>query len=194
MARNRGSVAALLRRFMLGSGPLKRGSDRLQVVVRLLLLAVLLMGIPVALAVGTAAHSRIAAEATAQVASRFRVTARLTENALLSPDGNSGSASATWAAPSGTRRDGVLPVAVTARKGAAVPVWVDRSGRRTAPPLDRSAAMAGAVGYTLGTLGGIWLAAAGAYLLVRRMIDRHRLRAWAAEWAAVGPVWTRTVS
>jgi len=194
MARNRGSVAALLHRFTLGSGPLKRGSDRLQVVVRLLLLVVLLMGIPVALAVGTAAHSQIAAEATAQTASRFRVTARLTEDALLSADGNIGSASATWTAPAGTRRGGVLPVAATARKGAAVPVWVDRSGRRTAPPLNQSDAMAGAVGYTLATLVGIWFAGAGAYLLVRRMIDRHRLRAWADEWAAVGPVWTRTVS
>jgi hypothetical protein len=53
--------------------------------------------------------------------------------------------------------------------------------------------MAGAVGYSLGTLIGIWFTAASGYLLVRRMIDRHRLRIWTAEWAAVGPVWTRTV-
>ncbi|HEV7210570.1 MAG TPA: hypothetical protein VGN47_02525 [Blastococcus sp.] len=178
---------------MLGSGPLKRGSDRLQVVVRLLLLAVFLMGVPVALAVGTAAHSQISAEATAQAASRFRVTARLTENALLTADGTSGSAAATWTGPSGVRRAGVLPVAAAARKGTSVPVWVDRSGHRTAPPLDQSDAMAGAVGYTAATLAGIWLTGAGGYLFVRRMIDRHRLRAWAAEWAAVGPVWTRTV-
>ncbi|MGZ4506246.1 MAG: Rv1733c family protein [Blastococcus sp.] len=194
MAGVQGSVPSLLRRFRLGSGPLKRGSDRLQVALRLLLLAVLLMGIPVALAVGTAAHSQIAAEATVQAASRFRVTARLTADALISADGNSASAPAAWSGPSGTRGVGVLSVAATARKGSTVPVWVDRSGHSTREPLTPSDVTAGAVGYSLGTLAGIWFTAAGGYLLVRRMIDRHRLRAWADEWAAVGPVWTRTVS
>ena len=77
MSRKRLPAGHLLRRFTLGSGPLKRGSDRLEFVARVLLVCSLLTAVPISLAVGTAAHTHVAAEATAQAADRHRVTARL---------------------------------------------------------------------------------------------------------------------
>jgi hypothetical protein len=36
--------------------------------------------------------------------------------------------------------------------------------------------------------------ACGAQVGARSLLDRSRSRRWAAEWARVGPIWTRSVS
>jgi hypothetical protein len=48
-----GPLARAIRQFTLGSGPLKRGSDTVEYVSRLLVLLVVLLSVPVALTVGT---------------------------------------------------------------------------------------------------------------------------------------------
>jgi hypothetical protein len=64
-----------VRAFTLGSGPLKRGSDRVQFTARLVLLLVVLVSVPVALSVGTVVHERLQAVAQEQPAGPTRVTA-----------------------------------------------------------------------------------------------------------------------
>jgi hypothetical protein len=74
-----------------------------------------------------------------------------------------------------------------------VRIWVDRAGDLASPPLGRAGVFWQAL-----LIGGLsWLGVMGlaglGYLLLCRLLDRHRLRRWSAEWAEVEPVWHRTV-
>jgi hypothetical protein len=187
-----------LRRFTLGSGPLKPTSDRLECLARILLVCSLLLGVAIALAVATAAHTQAQTEATAQAADRHQVSAVLREDASPPRDGSGkitdlAQANVSWTEPSGAERTQLIFVAIRAKAGSTVSVWVDREGNRTTRPLDGGDAAATAVGYGLLTYVAISMAAFGAYYSFRKLLDRSRSRRWEAEWAVVGPVWTGKV-
>ena len=187
-----------IRRFTLGSGPLKRGSDRLEFLSRLLLTAVLLAAVAVALAVATATYSLGRSEVAQETADRHRVSAQLLEDAAV-PAGGSGNgmdvgrAPAVWTAPSGAEHSGQVPARPDAEAGSAVLIWVDEDGARTTRPLSTGDVVGRALGAAVLTYLGIAGSAIGGHLLVRRLLDRSRSRRWAAEWELVGPVWTGRV-
>jgi hypothetical protein len=198
MPRNRPTAVHLLRRFTLGSGPLKRGSDRLEFVARVLLVCSLLTTVPISLAVGTAAHTHAAAQAIAQAADRHRVTARLLDDAPA-PVGEGLSSSdrdqvtAVWTDPAGIGHRVTVPVPPATRAGTTVSLWTDRNGNRTTRPLSHGDVVGQAGGQGIVTFAVLSLIAWGAYRSFRKLLDRNRFRRWAAEWAVVEPVWTRTV-
>ena len=70
-----------------------------------------------------------------------------------------------------------------------MPIWVDRAGGLTGPPL-RSEQVTGQEGLAMViapfTLGGILLCVSALGL---QAVDRRRLAAWDAEWRAFGPRW-----
>ncbi len=196
MPHNRVPPGRALRRFTLGSGPLKRTSDRLQQLGRILLVCVLLIGVAVALAVATAAYTQGVATAAAQAAARHQVMAELTEDAQAvesSTVSASTSASVTWRDPAGEPHRAVLSVPAGAEAGSTLLVWVDGAGDRTTRPISRGDAVYAAIGYGLVTYLAITAVALVAYRLFRGSLDRGRSRRWATEWAAVEPVWSRTV-
>jgi hypothetical protein len=192
-----GTARRLLRRFTLGSGPLKRGSDRIQFAARVLLLAMVLAALPVALAVATATATQTRSVADEQAASRHQVTATLMEDAPPAAGADHAGAAttvvATWTAPSGTGREGVVHVPAGAKAGSTVIIWVDADGAVTTPPLADADVVARAIGYSVPTFVGTSLLALLCYLGVRRLLDRSRMRRWAAGWAVVEPVWSRKV-
>ena len=186
-----------IRRFTLGSGPLKRTSDRLEFLSRVLLTAVLLATVAIALAVATATYSGGRAEVAQEAAERQRVSARLLEDAVA-PVGSGngvdvGRAPATWTAPSGAERSGPVPARLGAEAGSTVLVWVDRAGARTTRPLSTGDVVGRALGAAVLTYAGIAVVAIGGHLVVHRLLDRSRYRRWADEWALVGPDWTGRV-
>ena len=197
MPHNRVPPGHALRRFTLGSGPLKRTSDRLQHLCRILLVCVLLTGVAVALAVATAAYTQGVAKAAAQAATRHEVTAQLTEDAQPPVESSTasgwGSASVTWRGPAGELHRAVLSVPAGAQAGSNLLVWVDGAGDRTTRPISRGDAVYAGIGYGLVTYLAITAVALIAYWLFRGSLDRGRSRRWATEWAAVEPVWSRTV-
>ena len=193
------TARALLRRFALGSGPLKRRSDRLQFGARLLLVGLLLaLAVPVGLAVGTAVYTQGRADAALQAASRHRTTAQLLDDASAPTERadtwQAAHARVTWIAPSGDPREGVVDVAAGARAGTPVRVWVDESGQLSGPP--RAAGDAAREGVSLGIVAflGFTVVTVLSYELFRLVLDLSRSRGWDDEWAAVEPVWTRTVT
>jgi hypothetical protein len=99
VSKDHATARRLLRRFMPGSGPLKRASDRIQILARVLLVALVLAAVP----------------------------------------------------------------------------------------------LARAIVYSVPTFLGSSAPAVLGYLGVRRMLDRSRMRRWAADWAVVEPVWSRKV-
>jgi len=98
---------------------------------------------------------------------------------------------ARWTAPDGRVRTSRIPVNTHVAAGHRVRLWVNAAGSPTGPPLPHrqvladEAAAAAAATATLGIML-LCLAWAG-----RRVLDRRRLAAWEAAWAAVGPQWTR---
>ena len=187
-----------IRRFTLGSGPLKRASDRLEFLSRLLLTAVLLAAVAVALAVATATYSLGRSEIAQETADRHRVSAQLEEDAAVPAGGSEpgmdvGRAPAVWTAPSGAERSGSVPARLGAEAGSVVLIWVDADGARTTRPLSTGDVVGRALGAAVLTYLAISASAYGGHLVVRRLLDRSRSRRWAAEWALVGPVWTGRV-
>jgi hypothetical protein len=195
VSRNRLPAGHLLRRFTLGSGPLKRGSDRLEFVARVLLVCSLVTAIPIVLAVTTATYTQAGAQATAQAADRHRVTATLLAvvpaTAYSSPDREW--ATAVWTDPAGIEHRLPVLMPAGARAGDPVSLWIDRDGNRTTRPLSDGDMTGQAVGQGAVTFALLSLIAASAYRSVRSLLDRSRSRRWAADWAVVEPVWTRRV-
>jgi hypothetical protein len=191
------TAGRLFRRFMLGSGPLKRGSDRVQVAARLLLLTLLLLAAPIAMAVATVTGSQTRSLANSQAADRRQVDATLVADAPPAGDGDHAGAETAvpvvWTAPSGTQREGIANVRAQAKSGDTVTIWVDGAGNVAVRPLDTAAVVARAIAFGVATFLGLSTLATAGYIGVRRLLDRNRLRRWAADWAAVEPVWTRKV-
>jgi hypothetical protein len=187
-----------VRRFRLGSGPLKRGSDRVQAMGRLVVVLSFLVAPTVGVATANATTARLERMADAQAADRSRTDAVLLEDALAPTSPAPGyesarttavPARATWTVPGGGSREGTARVPAGTRAGTAVHVWVDREGSLTGPPLDRreipdSAAAMGAL-----PLVGVPLLTWTLYAVLSSVLDGHRDRRWAQDWATVEPKW-----
>jgi len=183
----------LARRLGLDGNPLRRRIDKIAACLAALLMAVFLTGAPM-LSVAAARWAGHAA-ATAQRAARswHRVPAVLLRGAPLPALGwafGSSWVPARWTAPDGQERAGRIPVNSRLAAGRTVRLWVDTAGSPTGPPLSHGAAVASealAAAFASVALGAVlwWLAGAGRWVL-----DRRRLAAWEAAWAAIGPQWT----
>jgi hypothetical protein len=187
-----------LRRFTLGSGPLKRRSDRVQVIGRFVVAASLFLAPPLAVATASATSSHLQAATDAAAADRSRVRAVLLEDAPAIPhtSGDYSSytdthvrARAVWSLRDGTSREGDVLTAPLTPAGTAVPVWVDRAGHLTRAPLDRAAIPKSAVAVGLLPLFGMPLAAWTLYAALCVLLDARRERRWERDWAAVEPDW-----
>jgi hypothetical protein len=191
------TAGRLIRRFTLGSGLLKRGSDRVQFAARVLLLILLVTAAPVALAVAGATGSQTRSLANAQAAARHQVGATLLADAPPAGDAAHpelrSAVRASWTTPSGVEREGIVDVREDTKAGTTVSIWVDRAGNETTRPLGTADVVSRAIGYGVATFLGISTLATVSYLAVRVLLDRHRLRRWAADWAVVEPVWSRKV-
>ena len=202
MAEGARTTRALLRRFAMGSGPLKRRSDRLQFGARLLMVVLLLtLAVPVGLAVGTAVYTQGRADAAVQAAARHRTTAQLLEEPSRPPASTADGAAqppararVTWAVPSGGTRQAVVDVPDGARNHSAVRIWVDETGALTSAPLSSGDAVRESVALGIFAFLAFTLVTVLSYESVRLLLDQSRARSWAVEWAAVEPVWTGKVT
>jgi hypothetical protein len=190
------TLIATRRRRRGRRNPLRRRSDRVERRARIAGLLVFVLTLPLAFWVGARSYGHGQQAVRASQAGRQQTAATLTEDApagaLLAPGGAATStfALARWVGPERTARTGYLRVPAGTPKGTAVPIWVDRTGRPVDPPATRSALGRSAAGAGIGT------AAAGALLLLlgiallHAILNRSRMRAWEAEWAAVEPGWS----
>jgi hypothetical protein len=194
------TARALLRRFALGSGPLKRGSDRVQFAARLVLVALLVaFAVPIGLAVGTAVHAHNRTQAAEQAASRHRTTALLLEDASdpvpSSPDDwHPARAQVEWSYPGGDPHAAVVSVPAEAEAGSRVHIWVDGDGDVTSAPRTAGDLVGQAVVLGAMTSVGFIVLVSLTYEGLRLLLDLRRSRGWDAEWTVVEPVWRRKVT
>jgi hypothetical protein len=189
MTADRAPQPGPLRRFTLGSGPLKRTSDRLQFLSRLVLLLAVLVVVPLSAVVGSSVSGHLHAVARQQAAVRTSVPATLLFDAATG-DRATTPTTAAWAGADGVPRTGAVPAPAGARAGSVVRVWVDTAGTLTTAPLgdgdiaaDTIAAVVLGPGSALALLGL-------AHVVLVTVLDRRRARRWAEGWAAVEPLWT----
>ncbi|MEU4426599.1 hypothetical protein AB0F81_38760 [Actinoplanes sp. NPDC024001] len=176
---------------------LRRRSDRIERTMVLVLLVLFLVGAP--LLTWWAARASYLSDVRAQEWEKhhvFRVEGVLVTEPEVLGAGDSRTvparaARATWSAPDGTPRSGIVQVSPQARRGDRVPVWVDDRGVLRGPPPQRHP-----VGQALLIAGAVLLCLAallaGCRAIGRALLDRQRARAWQREWREVGPQWSRS--
>jgi hypothetical protein len=188
-----------VRRFTLGSGPLKRGSDRVQMVARLLVVLAFLAAPPLAVLAATATATHLQHLAAAQAADRYRANAVVLMDAAApgpepdTPGDPAGSisvqAQGRWVAPTGQVCTRTVLVPAGTPAGAAVPIWANRQCVLTRPPLDPVDVPATATAMALAPLLGVPVAAWACYAVLCAALDARRDRRWTEGWAAVEPDW-----
>jgi hypothetical protein len=200
MGRGHGRAGRLPGRVLRGlrpdRNPLRRTCDTVE--------TYLLAGLFVA----SAAAAPFAAQAASQAAyaaalhaqheeqaARHVVRAELTQ--LATPGGGTDvptayvPVQATWTSATGVWRTGQVMAPAGTRKDSTVYVWADDAGNLVSPPLLTSQ-VAGqgdvaAVGAIAG-LGALYLCEA---VIVRRLVNRHRMAAWDADWVVTARTWNR---
>jgi len=190
-------LGSCARRLGVDRNPLRRGTDRVEAAVRLIIIALLVVVVPVvAVAAGRLADHRAVRQAQAQQAADHQVTAVLLEPAQATgvPDPYTNVQMtyvlARWQPPGRPARTGDILATAGARKGSTAQIWVSASGALAEPPPDHRT-IAGDVCMTVIVTCLVSVAvllALGAF--TRLALDRRRMRGWEAEWRATGPLWS----
>jgi hypothetical protein len=184
-------LGRLLRRWRPDRNPLRRGSDRAETAILLLLLFAFVGGAPIAAhAAGTWTYATSAREAQAQEANLHQVRATLLQSAeSWNYYQVGGEANARWKAPDGQVRTGPVFVPSGGAADSTVMIWVNRSGQIADSPLQPSQVADRAdIACTLAIVGlAITMIIIG--LASHWVLDRRRLAAWDADWLASGPSW-----
>lgn len=185
----------LVRGWLPDRNPLRRGSDRMEVVLLGVLLLLFLAVAPVAAL--RAGHWAATARQPAGGAGAqpHPVPAVLLQRAPVPPHSlfrgsTEPMVRARWAAPDGGARTGLVDAPAGTPAGHTVWIWTTASGRVvTAPPTVRDKAISETLAALFVVVAvGVVLATAG--LAGHQLLDRRRLAAWDLGWSAIGPQWT----
>jgi hypothetical protein len=189
-------MARLARRLGLDGNPLRRRTDKIAACAAALLFAAFLIGAPLLSVAAVGWAGRAAAARLQAERSWHQVPAILqqaTPPAAAAADGipvNS-QVLAQWTAPEGRVRNGRIPVSGRLTAGRTVRLWVDAAGSPTAPPLNHRGVAADEDAAAVTATAALATALLCLAWCGRWMLNRRRLAAWEAAWAAVGPQWTR---
>jgi hypothetical protein len=192
-----GWISRAMRGYRLDRNPLRRRSDRTETAILAGALVAFLAGGPfAALGGGGVSHALAMDAQRGQLATELRVTAVTTQSAPApAATGTVGLSSypvtARWTAPDAPGTSGKVFVALGTPAGTHIPVWSTRDGQLAAQPLTSSqVASLTSLGQVMG-VGALALALGTATGLARHELDRRRLAAWDADWAAVDAHGTR---
>lgn len=180
--------------------PVRRRCDLAEAWVRVLAIATVVLGTPVAGAAG----AQIAYDHLAHIARQQRQDRSVTAAVLLHDAPRTSSADDSlvmgdngahpwvkvrWKAPDGTSHTGPAQVRPGDRAGTTTPVWVNRHGHLTSPPPDRAQTrgQSVSVGVIAGAGTSAGLIATGRHAL--HQLERTRLEAWEDAWVKVEPQW-----
>jgi len=187
----------LARRLGFDRNPLRRGTDRVEAALRLVLVILLVAAVPAgAVAAGRWADHWAQHRAQAQRMVNHQISAVLLRDAPAtgSPDPYTSLQTAwvpaRWQPPGRPSRTGEVLAVAGARKGSTVRIWVAPSGAIIDPPLSHRDIVGDVSVAVTATCVVSWLVLLAAWTLIRRALDRRRFSAWEAEWRASGPLWS----
>lgn len=194
-----GWIGMTLRRLRPDRNPMRRTTDRIQTLLRAVLLALLVLGGPIATAyAGHVVYVSGLRTGRAQAVAWHRVPAVVLHAKPIvtawrhpATPGGPAALSVRWTTPQGSSRTGEITGRAAAAPGSVVTVWIDKAGRLTHPPLPRADVadqMHAAMAVTALALTLLLCAVCRVASLV---LDRYRLARWEADWLAVEPGWTK---
>jgi len=191
------SLARLARWLGFDRNPLRRGTDRVEAALRLVMILLAVVAVPLAaVAAGRWADHYALHRAQAQLAADRQVTAVLLEDSPVTgvPDPYTNVQTAwvlaRWQPPGQPPRTGQVLALAGAHKGSTVRTWINPSGAVTDPPVDHRIVVGDVWLAVMATCLMSWVLLLAAGVIVHRVLDRRRLRAWEAEWRASGPHWS----
>ena len=188
-------LGRLVRGLRPDRNPLRRTSDRVESYLLAGLMVVALAGAPFAAqAASHAAYAGATRAQQAQQAARHQVPAVLTQDAGSTVSaylGSLTSVQATWTSVTGVKHAGQIMATAGSAKGSTVIVWTDAAGNLTNPPLQPSQVSGQGYMAALGAVVGVGVVYLCATVIVRRVLNRRRMAAWAADWAVTARAWNR---
>jgi hypothetical protein len=177
-------LARAIRGLWPDGNPLRRSSDRAEAGMLAVLIVAFLVGAPlIALIAWQLTFSATFTTVQAQHAGWRQVPAVLLDDAPGSGFSDP-PVPATWTAPDGAVRTGVLYASAGARAGTTTPIWVNAAGQQVKQPLTpwQAKSQADVIAAIAGPLWGMLLLAAG--LLGHSWIDARRMAGWDADLRA----------
>lgn len=161
---------------LFGRNPLIRASDRVEALILVVAVAVSLLTVPIAAAVGTAIHdsrSRLYAE---QAKTRHTVTATVIAHSdRENPRSRTVMVPARWIA-AGAEHTGDVLAKLPTKVGDEVEIWVDDEGSAIGRPA--MTALDEAVASAVTIWCAVTLSAAGVFAVARIALDRGRCSRW----------------
>ena len=184
-------ISRVARRLGLDGNPLRRRTDKIEACLSVVLVAVFLIGVPVAAGAAVGWVSRGAA-AEQQATRSWRQVPAVVQKAAPAPTGwEIPRVPARWTAPSGRPRTGQIPVSAAVAAGQTVRLWVDAAGTPAGPPTSRGLVELDEIAAAAVAVLAVGIALLGLVGAGRLVLDRRRLAGWEAAWADVGPQWTK---
>jgi hypothetical protein len=189
--------ARCIRRLGFDRNPLRRPADRIESVLRLVILLLVILGVPAAaVATGRTVDHLALRQAQAQRSEDHLVRAVLTEKAVADTSAHPYSnvsmvwVPAYWNAPGGSVHRGQVLAPVGARPGSAVAVWTDRSGTITDPPKSHAQICIDVLIAVMCAAELLPIALIGVQCLGCHVLNARRMRTWDREWDVIGPQWS----
>lgn len=165
-----------------GRDPLVRRIDRIEALVLVLAVAVSLLAIPIAAAVGTAVHDSSRRAYAERAHNRHSVTATVTDVPASQQILRTGTITvpARWTA-AGTEHTGTVKAQLTTKTGDPIEIWVDDTGAQALAPTSTTRAAVEAVMSVLAIWISVAAIAATLSTLTRAVCDRIRSAGWQQE-------------
>jgi len=188
-----------VRRLGWDRNPMRRTTDRIQVLLRAVLLALFVLGGPIATAyVGHAVYASGLRTGRVQAAAWHRAPALVLDARPIitvwrhpAGIGRHATLSVRWTTPQGPSRTGEITGRAGAVPGSFVTVWIDKAGRLTHPPQSRANVADHVIAAMALTASALTLLLCAVCRVASLVLDRYRLARWEADWLAVEPQWTK---
>jgi hypothetical protein len=179
----------------MDGNPLRRGIDRVERALGVLLALAFLVAVPVLVPLAGSLTWSANTKLVHQEQSWREVRVRLLGSAPARAPGFGAPAliwiAGRWQAPSGARRTGLIPVAPGTPAGSSITVWVNRHGTISSfPPLSARAVTFRVMVVEILAAIGLAMTTAGLGCAVRWLANRRRMAYWAIEWKCFGPRWS----
>lgn len=189
MRLDNGTLLRLWRLQPFNPSPLMRGSDRCQALLHLVVIALMLLTIPVAGALGTTSYTRTAEQIRTEAAVKVSVPGIVSGSPHQIP-GTSPYRPARFEAPvrwdrDGRTESGTIAVDATAVLGSRVQVWLGADGKPSDPPARPGTAAGTGIATALSALIIGWGGALALEWCVAWLLNGLRAARWDAEWRMI---------
>jgi hypothetical protein len=185
----------LVRGFLPDRNPLRRACDRVETLLLAGLFVAAVVAAPFAAqAASHAAYAGALRTQQAQQTARHQVPAmlaRAADSTISSYLGALIPVQATWTSVTGVKHAGQVMATAGSAKGSTVIIWTDAAGNLASQPLQPSQVAGQGYMAALGAIVGVGAVYLCATVITRRVLNRRRMEAWAADWAVTARAWNR---